>query len=215
MSDDDDDWLAAVNELLRSWTELPDGVTALRPMPPMQIRVEEDPLPADFAERHHVTSGPRREGSAASEPRESLVEWLSARLDEDERDALCATFCDPEDSASGDFTEWHVDAPNPKWPVAVNVANGTAIVAAGYNGAYEHIARWDPARVLAEVAAKRDILDVHHNMNDGDCAVCVRGEWGYPTNGGSIPAPWPCMTIKLLALPYAGRDGWREEWRPE
>jgi hypothetical protein len=71
--DDDDDFVAKVNELLRSWSELPDGVTALRPMPPMQIRVEKDPLPADFAERHDVTSGPRREASADSDPGESAA----------------------------------------------------------------------------------------------------------------------------------------------
>lgn len=23
----------------------------------------------------------------------------------------------------------------------------------------------------------------------------------------------PCPTVRLLALPYAGRDGYREEWR--
>lgn len=147
-----------------------------------------------------------------------LVDWLRAQLAADERDALCATFCDPEDSASGDFTEWHVDAPNPRWPVAVNVANGTAIVAAGYNGAYEHIARWDPARVLAEVAAKRRILAMHAHVpppgyvpgSGIGCQVCSRD----PVGGDLQPDGW-CSTVRLLALPYAGRDGWREEWRPD
>lgn len=157
-----------------------------------------------------------------------LVDWLRAQLAADERDALCATFCDPEDSASGDFTEWHVDAPNPRWPVAVNVANGTAIVAAGYNGAYEHIARWDPARVLAEVAAKRRIIEHvsswQHDDPDGG------GYYSCPLVPGSSRAEdedwdgtscWCGVVARQmailgpLALPYAGRDGWREEWRPE
>jgi hypothetical protein len=139
-----------------------------------------------------------------------LVEWLSARLDEDERGALCATFCDPEDSASGDFTEWHVDAPNPRWPVAVNVANGTAIVAAGYNGAYEHIARWDPARVLAEVAAKRAILaEVQRRdawLNMKTLVEPARSE-ATAMRDALVPV------VRLLALPYADRPGYRDEWR--
>lgn len=25
---------------------------------------------------------------------------------------------------------------------------------------------------------------------------------------------WPCPTLRLLALPYEGRPGYRAEWRP-
>jgi len=55
-----------------------------------------------------------------------------------------------------------------------------------------HIARWDPARVLAEVKAKRAILD----------------EWReYPAERRHLnPVIWH------LAQPYAGRPGWREQW---
>lgn len=70
------------------------------------------------------------------------------------------------------------------------------------------------ARALAEVEAKREQLDEHPNVNDGDCGTCVNGQWGYPNYGGSSPQPWPCRTLRLLALPYADRSDHREEWRP-
>lgn len=69
-----------------------------------------------------------------------------------------------------------------------------------------HIARWDPARVLAEVEAKRRILDDHEPLANGACNRC--GDYG-----GTEHQQWPCTTIRALAQPYAGRDGWREEWR--
>jgi hypothetical protein len=72
-----------------------------------------------------------------------------------------------------------------------------------------HVVRWNPARVLAEVEAKRRILDEHYPVDTGDrisCASC-----------GEIhccPEPWPCLTACLLALPYADRPGYRPEWKP-
>jgi hypothetical protein len=85
--------------------------------------------------------------------------------------------------------------PHKDWP---QIGNGAGAV---------HIARWDPARVLAEVEAKRRILDIHHHIEcqhdrygpGGDCAECGN--------------EYPCETTRLLAQPYAGRPGWREEWR--
>jgi hypothetical protein len=56
-----------------------------------------------------------------------------------------------------------------------------------------HIARWDPARVLAEVEAKRKILSMYEDY------TAERRHLG--------PVIW------ALAQPYAGRPGWREEWR--
>jgi hypothetical protein len=61
-----------------------------------------------------------------------------------------------------------------------------------------HIARHDPARVLAEVVAKRRILDLF---------TPPVSEWGSETLRLYGLA-------QLLALPYADRPGYREEWRP-
>lgn len=85
----------------------------------------------------------------------------------------------------------------------------------------EYIVSWDPARVLAECDAKRRIVELHKSAGrlcTGDpdlpeswhdyCDTCGSGEpYEYPT-------PWPCDTLKLLALPYADRPGYREDWRP-
>jgi hypothetical protein len=81
------------------------------------------------------------------------------------------------------------------------------------DAAVDHIARWDPARVLAEVEARRRILAEHKPMDGvGDrivgCHTCSwRDDWD------ELHVEHPCPTLRLLAQPYAGRDGWREEWR--
>lgn len=72
-----------------------------------------------------------------------------------------------------------------------------------------HIARWDPARVLAECDAKQQIIAEHsvvyvpppgspYPVNDS-CPVCEQ---------------LPCLTLRLLALPFADRPGYREAWKP-
>lgn len=60
-----------------------------------------------------------------------------------------------------------------------------------------YIVRWEPARVLVEVEAKRRIIDLHAHFL-GRMAVDELAD----------------MTLRLLALPYANRPGYREEWAP-
>lgn len=68
---------------------------------------------------------------------------------------------------------------------------------------------YHPERVLAECEGKRRIIEAHSaelmDVVDGvehwtDCADCRQGP--------------PCHTLRLLALPFADRPGYREEWRP-
>jgi hypothetical protein len=79
-----------------------------------------------------------------------------------------------------------------------------AIAHARGNYAASHIARWDPARVLAESEAKRSVVELHRtDATDPEvivCAVCLYGP--------------PCETLRLLALPYADHPDYRPEWRP-
>ncbi|HEY9408899.1 MAG TPA: DUF6221 family protein [Jiangellaceae bacterium] len=90
-----------------------------------------------------------------------------------------------------------------------------------------HIVRHDPVRVLAEVAAKRQILDEHfgflHSGGDPEraCRQCSDRRADHdPLSHGSNDDLWvrlepaPCLTVRLLALPYADQPGYREEWRP-
>jgi hypothetical protein len=132
-----------------------------------------------------------------------LVVWLRAQLDEDERVARAAGV-----SASG--SRWHVAD---RGAVIVRGDDGMVVVfdeGSPSGEEAEHIARWDPARVLAEVDAKRRILDVHPGDDEvsgqvfcGDGIGLVGCKWAYP-----------CPTIRLLALPFADRPGYRAEWRP-
>lgn len=63
----------------------------------------------------------------------------------------------------------------------------------------DHITRWDPARVLAEVEAKRRIIALHHPVDPCDAHDATQETIA-------------CDTLLALAQPYAGRTAWREEW---
>jgi hypothetical protein len=138
----------------------------------------------------------------------TLTAFLAARLDEDQQAAEQAATQGPASwYAVRDGASWRVD--DPTMPV-IGWTDG------GHPGHLqaEHMARHDPARALAEVDAKRQIIEQHPDVNDGDCGTCVRGLWGYPTNGGSTIEPWPCPTLRLLALPYADHPDYQQDWQP-
>jgi hypothetical protein len=69
------------------------------------------------------------------------------------------------------------------------------------------MAAHDPARVLREIDAKRQIIDLHRSGQHHQCRTGEHDD-GY--------AKWVgiCTTLRLLALPYADRPGYRNEWRP-
>jgi hypothetical protein len=62
-------------------------------------------------------------------------------------------------------------------------------------------------RLLAECEAKRRIIDLHGDAMARDpfdpdvCAYCN-------------DAPHPCLTLRLLTLPYADHPDYQQEWRP-
>lgn len=115
---------------------------------------------------------------------DDLVTWLRAQLDDDERAARAAQ------------RYWH----------GVRIESAT-------EAEEDHARRWDPERVLAEVDAKRRILDqIVPDVNGMDAQI--EGEWGCgPRDEVDDPYVGDTLT-KLLALPYAGRSGYQEEWRP-
>lgn len=120
---------------------------------------------------------------------DDLTTWLRAQLDDDERVALGV------DGLSDDTI-------------------GDIALMAG-SGAVEFLRHFHLDRVLAEVDAKRRILEEHPTTPAyyallEHCARCVD-----PEAGGPDPdAEYPCKTVRLLALPYADRPGYRDEWRP-
>jgi hypothetical protein len=130
-----------------------------------------------------------------------FVAWLREQIDEDERVALAAA-----------WSSRRVGDNRPTWQRSginsVEDAGGGLVVHGDgtppSDSQADHIARHDPARVLAEVAAKRAILDLHEpyeseRVGGQSCWACNRDGW-------------PCETVRLLAQPFAGRPGWREEW---
>lgn len=77
-----------------------------------------------------------------------------------------------------------------------------------------HIVRHDPARVLAQVAAHRAILEQYEQAR---ARLRDAPAWDRWLNEGAGEAVVEALehTVRHLATMYADRDGWREEWRPE
>lgn len=116
----------------------------------------------------------------------NLAEWLIEQVDADEQVAKAA-----------------ISGPDAPW----------------YEGdAAERFAMtWTRERVLVECAAKRQIIDVafeHEGTFDAEMACCHDG---YAIRAGLCPATPvdEIVLLQMLALPYAGRDGYRPEWAPD
>jgi hypothetical protein len=130
-------------------------------------------------------------------PVTTLIEFLRARLDEDEAAARAAS-------------------PG-RWVAAGTCIgsedHGTMARMAVPSGMYrkrvadaEHIARWDPARVLADCAAKRALLAQHARTEHEGHAWCGHC-YGEPA--------WPCTDLRIMAQPYADRPGFDPAWMVE
>lgn len=136
-----------------------------------------------------------------------LIEFLRSRLDEDQTAAA---------GAGADGPHWR-GTNDGIFPSDASRHPG-AIVVGPYDHLpdelAEHIARHDPARVLAEVNAKRAILDEHQPLKiEGDkIAGCQTCSWRDDME--VLQVEWPCPTVRLLALPYADHPDYRQEWRP-
>jgi Family of unknown function (DUF6221) len=158
-----------------------------------------------------------------------LIEWLRAQLDEDEAwaRAACQAYPYATDKtlpAAGVHwrwvggEEWETVVPDPVGTEFVDEECGSVHLATveewptdsrhpmprTYDGGIQeldpsaagHIIRWDPARVLAELVAKRWLLDeIEDELGDDDQQVMTNDR------------------LRQLALPYADRPGYDEEWR--
>jgi uncharacterized protein DUF6221 len=121
-----------------------------------------------------------------------LITWLRAQLDHDEQVAVEARDTDH----SGVFDGTGI--------VVMHAATGTRNVTL-ISTVATHIADWDPARVLAEVDAKRRMLDWLTRVDE----YMDRDDMSWHRLGGAIDTD---DAVRLLAQPYAGREGWRTEW---
>ncbi|MEV0441836.1 DUF6221 family protein [Streptomyces spectabilis] len=164
---------------------------------------------------------------------DDLVQWLRAQLDEDERIARAASD-GPWRSYTGPEKTW-LTKDDLMHPVATwHHMTGAPVIMTAMWADSNHIAEWNPARVLCEIDAKRQALgatnadcpegcQVEHAFS-GSCALRSRGpaweedgrRWVRDERGARTEAPpvFPAWAVRLLALPYADRPGYREEWRP-
>ena len=123
------------------------------------------------------------------------VTWLRAQLDEDEQVAT---------EAANGYPNWDTTSDGNVVQIGTG---GSGYIAAGPWGGdlFEigvHMARHDPARVLAEIAAKRRLLDWLERAWD---AATDNDYFGLDVEEAK----------RLLALPYADRPGYPPEWRPD
>lgn len=116
---------------------------------------------------------------------DDLVQFLRDRLAEDEQTALAAS-TGPWRSYTGPERKWlskgDLIHPVDTWD---HKASDPVIMTALWTDS-QHIAWWNPERVLREVEAKRRILD----------------------------GPTTVVLLKLLALPYNEHADYRDAWRP-
>lgn len=142
---------------------------------------------------------------------DDLRQWLGEQLDEDERIAR---------DAGGKYESgqrWWEDERFGSDGTVGDERGSVVVYRTGVGRQHSaHIARHDPARVLREIDAKRQLLDEHKpgrpkgrpNM-ERHCLTCTTAQaWDETANEAN------CLTLRLLALPYAGRAGYDEGWRP-
>lgn len=136
----------------------------------------------------------------------TLTEFLLARIAEDEAAARAATQGrwtydhDDEDGITSDST-----AHNPGGYVAQTSYDGQSLTEGNSQSDGVHIARFHPARVLAECEAKRRIVELVDWLNNQSADFRV------PPILSDLPSR---LVLRHLALPYADHPGYDEAWRP-
>jgi hypothetical protein len=141
----------------------------------------------------------------------SIVEFLLARLQEDDDTARAAT-----------AGPWHDDGgcvSNADYQItdygAYTQANGEPEEweERQQRADSAHIARHDPARVLREVAAKRRIME-RHSLSGATkfTAYCAGGH--YDSDGFPEVELEDCPELRDLAAIYSAHPSYREEWKP-
>ncbi|MEV8523155.1 DUF6221 family protein [Streptomyces sp. NPDC052000] len=170
---------------------------------------------------------------------DDLVQFIRDRLDDDERAARLAPGPSWErreirsDDGTFVFEEYVAVADPDRNTVVLSDVDAEVL---------PFVLRHDPARVLADVEAKRELVKLHtpewdivewpHDQTGkGRAQVCrscanrdIDGWQNWrPAFGGAdtlpegVKPPYilaPCATLRLLSLPYADHPGYREEWRP-
>lgn len=148
-----------------------------------------------------------------------LAQWLRGQLDDDE---AAAEACLPLHLRVGRFRGAEV----PRWRITksgtgiIDEDGGTLRAQQIFPAEADHVIRHDPARVLREIDAKRGLLKLL--LSEGHAALRPGGSTeiycgadygtGDPCECGRDERMSKCL--RLLALPYADRPGYKDAWRP-
>ena len=121
-----------------------------------------------------------------------IVEFLRARLDEDEATARAVEPLGHNFDMGGNRQDEKIAA------VRISYASEDGYPRSrGDRNATEHLQRHDPARVLREVEAKRHLLE------------CAEDD----LDAGGAEGNWAEIVIETLAAVYADHPDYRDEWR--
>lgn len=71
----------------------------------------------------------------------------------------------------------------------------------------EHIVRWDPVRVLAEVEAKRQIIDWCEGAIEAG-EISPNSTWNDDAAGAEVGQ----IVLHLMAIPHAGHEDYSPTW---
>jgi hypothetical protein len=148
----------------------------------------------------------------------TLIEFLLARIAEDERAAKTAGWSCPapwsmNESSAGDSRR------------TINDSEDDNLFDAGYSDTYPnassavtfHIARFDPARILAECAAKHALMEGHvgareywrdQSMPYDWCVGCGRLDECDPVTDDVDE----CPTLRALAAVYSDHPAYQSDW---
>jgi hypothetical protein len=152
-----------------------------------------------------------------------IVEFLTARLDEDEQLAKHAAHLAREGGA-----HWAVGATRYVEDyafVSITTAppNVVEVAGSGFDGTggvhglvyAEHIARHDPARVLAEVKAKRKLVDGYPKLARRIAEIRAREPMTYSYEQPKYAGMREALEAVLitLAAPYADHPDFDPAWR--
>ena len=146
-----------------------------------------------------------------------ITAFLAARLDEDEADALAAQKADPTPWEAHESTGKTTDH---AWQLGAGLVIDTNEVGLwdceGSNTlcmaapTARHVARHDPARVLAEVKAKRRVMERHTAgwRKSGPCLGCNFG----PQEDEFTEDVEECPELRDMASVYADHPDYNPAW---
>lgn len=141
-----------------------------------------------------------------------LVQFLRARLDEDAEAAEAARQQIAERTGGLASASERLDGAS-RWTVRPWLYSGRVEPSLGMSQterveiattANGHIVRHDPARVLAEVDAKRQAVDHYEQVR-----TLTKDHEAYILAESAV-----LRQIQYMALPYADHPDYRQEWRP-